>query len=302
MPRPPSSLRRTVRHWWFPAVAALLIAGLCAAGAVLYVNERDHREQGMQTGSEQTPDRLDVKVHLLHSDAATQSVTAWVDIDPKGSLRQPGERDMPTKDLTIETSSGERPVLHYPAHQPIRTETLAFHLQKGTISDYPFDRYITYVAFDPTADGKDVPVSVRVLDKDPFFVAHKDRLVAKELGTGLRLSIRRSRSNFLLAWFMMIVMWLMALAVLVGARLAAWYRRGMAWAALSWMAATLFALVALRKAAPGDPPIGSAFDYAAFFWANLIIAASVVYVVVVGFEAERAKLLKDRRPSAPRRG
>ncbi|MFF4734891.1 DUF4436 family protein [Streptomyces sp. NPDC001262] len=294
MPRLPSSLRRAVRHWWLPALAALLVAGLCAAGLVLYVDERGHRERGMTVGPEQARDRLDVKVHLLHSDPATQSVTAWVDIDPRGTLRQPGERDVPTKDLVIETSSGERPVLHYPAHQPIRTETLVFHLQKGSISDYPFDRYITSVAFDPTADGKDIPVVVRMIDADPFFVAHKVRPASKDLGTGLRLSFRRTLSNILLAWFMMVVMWLMALAVLVGARLASWYRHGMAWAALSWMAATLFALVALRKAAPGDPPIGSAFDYAAFFWASLIIAVSVVYVVAIGFKAEHAKILKKR--------
>ncbi|MEU7165152.1 DUF4436 family protein [Streptomyces morookaense] len=300
MPHPERRLRGALRRWWMPALSALLIAAVCATGGVLYVDERSHRERGMRAGPEQARDRLDIKVHLLHSDAASQSVLAWVDIDPRGALRQPGERDMPTKDLVIETSSGERPVLRYPAHQPIRTETLAFHLQQGTISDYPFDRYHTSVAFDPTADGKDVPVLVHIVDKDPFFVAHKLRPAAKELGTGLQLRLRRSISNILLAWFMMVVMWLMALAVLVGARLAAWYRHGMAWSALSWMAATLFALVALRKAAPGDPPIGSAFDYAAFFWACLIIAASVVYVVVIGFRAEHAKILKHPRTKPPR--
>lgn len=38
------------------------------------------------------------------------------------------------------------------------------------------------------------------------------------------------------------------------------------------MAATLFALVGMRNAAPGGPPIGSPIDYIAFFWAEAIIA------------------------------
>ncbi|MFF2744216.1 DUF4436 family protein [Kitasatospora sp. NPDC058048] len=41
---------------------------------------------------------------------------------------------------------------------------------------------------------------------------------------------------------------------------------------MSGMAATLFALVGIRNAAPGGPPIGSLIDCIAFFWAEAIIA------------------------------
>ncbi|MFD0574689.1 DUF4436 family protein [Kitasatospora gansuensis] len=52
------------------------------------------------------------------------------------------------------------------------------------------------------------------------------------------------------------------------------------------MAATLFALVGLRNAAPGSPPIGSVIDYVAFFWAEGIIAASLACTVAFGLRVE----------------
>ena len=62
------------------------------------------------------------------------------------------------------------------------------------------------------------------------------------------------------------------------------------WPALGWMAATLFALIGMRNAAPGSPPIGSLIDYAAFFWAEAIVAGSLTYVAATGIRAERAAI------------
>ena len=44
----------------------------------------------------------------------------------------------------------------------------------------------------------------------------------------------------------------------------------------------------VRNAAPGSPPIGSLIDYAAFFWAEGIIAASLVTAAFFGFRTEVA--------------
>jgi hypothetical protein len=41
--------------------------------------------------------------------------------------------------------------------------------------------------------------------------------------------------------------------------------------------------VSVRNAAPGSPPIGPLIDYAAFFWAEGIIAASLVTPPSLGF-------------------
>ncbi|MFD0405100.1 DUF4436 family protein [Kitasatospora sp. NPDC127116] len=38
--------------------------------------------------------------------------------------------------------------------------------------------------------------------------------------------------------------------------------------------------------APGNPPIGSLLDYAAFFWAELLVAVGLTMVVVRGARVE----------------
>jgi len=52
--------------------------------------------------------------------------------------------------------------------------------------------------------------------------------------------------------------------------------------------ATLFALVGLRNPAPGNPPIGSLIDYAAFLWAEALIALALVSAVLCGIAVEPA--------------
>ncbi|HKN50847.1 MAG TPA: DUF4436 family protein, partial [Amycolatopsis sp.] len=99
----------------------------------------------------------------------------------------------------------------------------------------------------------------------------------------------RSSSALVFAIFMMVTMWGLAIAVLLGARYLVSGRRGMVWPAFGFMAATLFALAGFRNAAPGSPPIGSLLDYLAFLWAEVIIAFSVVVAVVAGVIADRAK-------------
>ncbi|MGW7434645.1 DUF4436 family protein [Streptomyces sp. NPDC054849] len=78
------------------------------------------------------------------------------------------------------------------------------------------------------------------------------------------------------------VMWALAASVLIGA----WYLttrgEGLVWAALGWMAATLFALSAFRNNAPGTPPIGCVMDWFASLWAETVIALCLIAVVVTG--------------------
>ncbi|GIW05989.1 MAG: hypothetical protein KatS3mg060_0794 [Dehalococcoidia bacterium] len=52
-------------------------------------------------------------------------------------------------------------------------------------------------------------------------------------------------------------------------------------AILSSLGAMLFAFPALRSAVPGAPPIGAAIDYFAFFWAEMIVAVSLITLLVV---------------------
>jgi Domain of unknown function (DUF4436) len=179
--------------------------------------------------------------------------------------------------------------------QPVAQKTLQVWLNGGSITDYPFDRYTAPIVFGASAGGVDVPLHVTLQELDPFFLTKVKSTVDLSGAVFAEIRVSRSRGTLILAWFMMIAMWALALAVLGGARVLAMRHEGMAWAALGWMAATIFALVGLRNAAPGSPPIGSLIDYASFFWAEAIVAGSLTFVAVRGIRQEHAALrARDR--------
>jgi len=54
------------------------------------------------------------------------------------------------------------------------------------------------------------------------------------------------------------------------------------------MAAILFALIPLRNAVPGNPPIGSIIDFGSFFIAEAIISLALISGIVIGFRHQLA--------------
>ncbi len=50
----------------------------------------------------------------------------------------------------------------------------------------------------------------------------------------------------------------------------------------------LFALIPLRNAVPGDPPIGSIIDFGSFFIAEAIISLSLISGIIIGFRHQLA--------------
>lgn len=179
-----------------------------------------------------------------------------------------------------------RPVLQYPADRRVTSTELTVNAT-GISSDYPFDHYTGSVGVYASADGSTVPVSLMLEDTDPSFALSVKPDQITPGAVFLDVTLSRSRSTLIFAWFMMAVMWALALAVAAAARVQVTQRRGLIWPALGWMAATLFALTAFRNAAPGGPPVGSVLDYAAYLWAELIVAISLVITVVAGIRNER---------------
>ncbi|WP_035804973.1 DUF4436 family protein [Kitasatospora mediocidica] len=272
-------------------LALLLIAAFCATGIVLYLNERSSRAQEQVAGAETGRDYLQIDVTVQKVDATGLVLTAGVLVEAQGALAADGNPLVPAAALKVETTSLQRAAdLNYPAGQRIGLDSVPFSLTGGPVSDYPFDGYESLIGFQATAAGKPVPVVVFVQDADPFFVTRvKSEQVVDEGAVLVNERVTRSRSTFILAWFMMAAMWALALSVFLAGWLIVSQRRGLLWPSLGWMAATLFALVGMRNAAPGSPPIGSLLDYAAFFWAEAIIAVTLTTVVVRGAQVEGEK-------------
>jgi len=248
-------------------VAVLMLAAVIGGGWWLHSVDRTAGDTWHSVGTE-TADRVDVLASVQRVDAVAREVVLRVLVIPRGKL---GEDDgaAPAAELRLLNSSSLRGDQVFPAHQRVSSIDLPIAMSGGAVTDYPFDSYDTRIQFAAVQHGEPVPVLL-TLD---------------------RLDVRFSRSSSALVFaiFMMVTMWGLAIAVLLGARYLVSGRRGMVWPAFGFMAATLFALAGFRNAAPGSPPIGSLLDYLAFLWAEVIIAFSVVVAVVAGVIADRAK-------------
>lgn len=281
------------------ALVPLLAAAVCAAGVALYLQDRATRQVQTLVGEDTDGAQLDFEVTVQKVDTAAQELQLAVLPVPLGALAAADDPRAPRAAVKVETSSLAQPVFQLAAGEPVSLRRISLPLTGGTFTDYPFDRYHAQLSLLALVDGEPVPVVISLQDADPFFAT---RVTAGTYRAGV-LSIdthsTRSLGTLILAWFMMAAMWAVALVVVGAAAMLLRRRQPLVWPALGWMAATLFALVGLRNAAPGAPPIGSLFDYAAFFWAEALVAVGLVAAAAGGIHQERGIL---RREQAQRAG
>lgn len=272
-----------------PFVVIIVIAGLCALGIFGYLNERAVHTTEYETGQKDAPDRVEVDVTVQRMEAQSRQLSLIVVVTALGKLADHGDTSTLAQPLTLETSSLTNTTLHYRAGERISAQNVSVGLDTGFVSDYPFDSYTTDVGFYAAINDEPVPISLIFRNADPFFGTTP---TGANIGSGaatIGLRIGRSRGTLIFAWFLMAAMWILALSVLGAAWIIVRGRRGLIWPALGWMAATLFALVAVRNAVPGLPPIGSLFDYASFLWAEAIVAISLGAVAAQGVIVERKR-------------
>uniref|UniRef100_A0AAU2VG56 DUF4436 domain-containing protein n=1 Tax=Streptomyces sp. NBC_00003 TaxID=2903608 RepID=A0AAU2VG56_9ACTN len=282
-----------VRH----LMSLLVILLAAVVGVLLYFNERDVRQREHTLGDLRAANGVYIDTSIQKVDPVARELTLRVLVLPRGTLREQADPYTPAVDLRVETSSLIRGSLDFKAGRQVSYQDVKVSLDGGSVSDYPFDRYSTSIGFAAEAGGKEVPVAVSLRDVDAFF---KPSVISRSEGHGLasfEVRVSRSRATFILAWFMMFIMWGLALSVLGASWVIIDQRRGLVWPAMAWMAATLFALAGFRNAAPGGPPVGCLLDYAAFLWAEAIISACLVAVAVTGIISE-SRRGTDEAPEA----
>lgn len=275
---------------------AILILVAVSVGSWLQFSERQAIDTVRTVGS-QAADRVDVEADVQQVDAKARELALRVRVTPRGTLGEEGGT-APVADLTLQTSAQTLGDLEFKAHERLTIRDVKVALTNGSISDYPFDTYETNIEFWAELDGKEVPVRMLFSNNDTLFSISATPIpagpeAAGAAGAGLGLGLARSGSLLVFAVFMMIVMWALAGSVVIGAWYVTTRREGLVWAALGWMAATLFALSAFRNNAPGTPPIGCVLDWFAFLWAETIIALCLIAVVVTGV---RTALRNDDAP------
>lgn len=96
---------------------------------------------------------------------------------------------------------------------------------------------------------------------------------------GVEMKIGRSSTVRFFSLFIMALMWGAAIAVLFLVLSVILRGRKIEVGMFSFLSALLFALVAVRNSQPGVPPIGVFSDFAAFFWAEVILALCLLAIV-----------------------
>jgi len=164
---------------------------------------------------------------------------------------------------------------------------------RGSVSAYPFDRYegdfgLLAVRGSPNTltdviDSEAVPMSLTVIESSSGF--DLDASVGdlgEEVLALVEVSFTATRTPPVLVWvsIMMAIYWLLTAAVVAVVLVTVLGFREWETRHLAWLAAMIFAFTSFRAAAPDSPPIGVYFDFASFFWAELIVAVCLAVMVI----------------------
>jgi Domain of unknown function (DUF4436) len=259
-----------------------------AASVLLYIDQRNSVHRTYVAGDKRAVNKIVLAVTVKKVDPANDDLLLSVLPTPEGNLVRPAD-DTPAKTFVVKLGTSDPPLLTFAAGRPISVQEVHASLENsGTFTDYPLDHYEGDIGFVATSGDQLLPLVVQLRDIDPYFITKAPSSATESHVVVFHIRISRTRGTLILVWFMMAAMWALSLSVLGGAWILVSHRMGMVWPAFGWMAATMFALIAVRNAVPGSPPIGSLMDYAAFFWAEAIIAASLTVAAVAGIRVERA--------------
>jgi hypothetical protein len=157
-------------------------------------------------------------------------------------------------------------------------------IYEGEPMDYPFDKHSAELSFAFQGAGggnESVPVAVEL--RGSVAGLRIDTEYAKENTPEhavIDINLERASTARFFSIFIMIAMWaLVGGVVFLVFRVLAGHRK-IEISMFSFLGALLFAFPALRNSQPGTPPIGTLSDFLAFFWAEVIIALSLLSVVI----------------------
>jgi hypothetical protein len=279
------SLPRTVfRGVSLRVLIAVVVVLLVAASTGGYALSRRASFQASHFGDFSRPDRVDLVVWVTRIDTAAYALSMTVRMRPAGALADAGGNF--ASDATLFTSAVGS------VKTTIRKGDLPPDLDQrigmvGAVTDYPFDEYSTFVDLHVYGtDGKELPTAITVLNTDPFFRADTEEAVSPWETSAIKFTAHRSEPTRIFALFIMVLMLGLAAAAAVAAYYVLRPKRGLHFSACSMLAGMLFALIPLRNAVPGSPPVGSIIDFASFFIAEAVISISLISCVILGYRYE----------------
>ena len=283
----------------------VLVLFLASYVGIIFYADQEPFLNGVEvkTAAPASPDHVSIFVRTMSIDPVKGETVVRFQFEPKGALLSPDGVTLNqtiVMDVNAETGKAEYTYKKGERANPMDV-TLGVY---GLVNKYPFDSHQgeLFVALTtPLPPAKDAPKDAPIEYGDvPFSIDYLGQMNGynisgseaqdKDPGTILiNFQIQRSSTVIAFAVFIMALKWLLALSALFVALSVAVRGRKVELAMFSWLAALLFALPPLRNAMPAVPPLGSFNDFASFFWAEGIVALSLITIVFTWLKRAGAK-------------
>ena len=231
--------------------------------------------------------RLEVEATALRLDPDLAELTLRIVFNPQGDLTS-GNTITDQVTFLINDSSGPN-VKVFPRDSVMESMTVVVALA-GQSARYPFDSYSGEISVGATVGGGDatpLPTDLSIVAAlQDFSMASTAEVGENSTTASMDLDRRWSAITWVILF--MLISW----SIAVSCAAVTWWVVVFNAAAPMWVyalfAAVLFALPSLRAGLPGDPRYGVLVDWASFYWAILIVAASLVLVIGVWNISARA--------------
>jgi hypothetical protein len=272
-------------------VLLLIFAGAYVFVLNAYKNEGANRAAELVADTQKAGEnRIDVSGRIVTADVIKGDVVVRLEFSPKGSFLSPDgatlARDL---DLYIASATGKN-VHEFKKGKRMNPVEAVVEIYDGEPMDYPFDAHTAELTFffEPaaakggeTGGTESIPVAVEL--RGSVAGLRIDTEYAKESAPDhpiIEVSVQRATTAIFFSVFIMAAMWALTFGVIfLVYRVFAGHRK-IEISMFSFLGALLFAFPALRNSQPGTPPIGTMSDFIAFFWAEVIIALSLLSVVI----------------------
>lgn len=285
--------------------ALVLVLFVASYVGVIVYSDAEPSLNGVEvkTTEPASPDLIAVSARTVSIDPVKGELVVRFQFEPQGALLSSDGMTLNEPlviDVNSETGKAEYSYKKGDLLNPMDV-TLGVY---GNPSKYPFDQHEAALFLEmttqvpPAADAPknaapplaDVPFTLDFVGQLNGYNVFGEQAKDSDPGTVVvNLEFFRSPTVVVFAIFVMLLKWLLALSALFVALSVAIRGRKVELAMFSWLAALLFALPPLRNAMPGVPPLGSFNDFASFFWAEGIVAFSLILIVFTWLRRAGAK-------------
>lgn len=219
-------------------------------------------------------------VHLLNVDLLRDLATFTFSPDIASSgLATNGRLNA---DILVEIDTGTAVLNHtFKKGEVPAAWSVNIPVQYGDALDYPFDKHGGEFFFKVKLEGNPSPLARVDLDKVLHGFSASATVEAAANGTqvGLTYEFSRSPAVIFLALMALSSLSMVVLSALGVAKHVALHGRKVEFGMLTWIAALLFVIPAVRNGLPGSPPLGALVDIALFFWLHILTVGALLTVV-----------------------